>query len=44
MLAIEEFMNNNKHNNTHLLCLREGHIFHSSDHYNIEVFFSCHNP
>ncbi len=27
MLAIEEFMNNNKHNNTQFLCLGEGHIF-----------------
>ncbi len=39
MLAIEEFMNNNKHTTTHNFCVWGGAYFHSSDNYNIEVFF-----
>ncbi len=35
MLAIEEFMNTTTHN----FCVWGGAYFHSSDNYNIEVFF-----
>ncbi len=43
MLAVEEFVNHNKHNNTQF-CVWGGAYFHSSDNYNESIFFSCHNP
>ncbi len=38
MLAIQEFMNNNKHNYNNNFVFGGGTYFHSSDNYNRSIF------